>query len=123
MTASSPVSSASQTSAVLPGQGGWTGSLSDKFWRNPKLLLILMLPPPALWLGIIYLGSLFALLAQSFFSIDEFSGMVQYELTLKTYGELFRPANPDIIVRTLSLSAFVTDRSASVIFPIAYFAA
>ncbi|WP_417825206.1 ABC transporter permease [Thalassospira lucentensis] len=123
MTVSSPVSSASQTSAVLPGQSGWTGSLSDKFWRNPKLLLILMLTPPALWLGIIYLGSLFALLAQSFFSIDEFSGMVQYELTLKTYGELFRPANLDIIVRTVSMAAIVTVGAACVAFPIAYFAA
>ncbi|MEQ8287982.1 ABC transporter permease [Thalassospira sp.] len=123
MTAASPVSAANQTSAVLPGQGGWAGSLSDKFWRNPKLLLILMLTPPALWLGIIYLGSLFALLAQSFFAIDEFSGMVQYELTLKTYGELFRPANLDIIIRTVSMAAIVTLGAACVAFPIAYFAA
>ncbi|MBX2832966.1 MAG: ABC transporter permease [Rhodospirillales bacterium] len=123
MTVPSPVNATNQSSAVLPGQGGWTGSLSDKFWRNPKLLLILMLTPPALWLGIIYLGSLFALLAQSFFSIDEFSGMVQYELTLKTYGELFRPANLDIIIRTVSMAAIVTVGAACVAFPIAYFAA
>ena len=41
-----------------------------------------------LWLGIVYLGSLFALLLQSFFSIDEFSGLINREFTLKTYGEL-----------------------------------
>lgn len=110
-------------SAILPGSGGIAGSLSDQFWRNPKLLLILMLTPPALWLGIIYLGSLFALLAQSFFSIDEFSGMVQYDLTLKTYAELFRPANLDIIVRTVSMAAVVTLAAACVAFPIAYYAA
>jgi len=123
MTAASPVTEPAQGTAILPGQGGWTGSLSDRFWRNPKLLLILMLTPPVLWLGIIYLGSLFALLAQSFFSIDEFSGMVQYELTLKTYGELFRPANLDIIIRTVSMAAIVTAAAACVAFPIAYFAA
>ena len=50
-----------------------------------------MLLPPLLWLGIVYLGSLFALLLQSFFSIDEFSGLINYEFTLKTYGELLRP--------------------------------
>ena len=62
--------------AILPGRGGIAGALSDLFWRRPKLLLLLMLAPPLLWLGIVYLGSLLALLLQSFFSIDEFSGLI-----------------------------------------------
>ena len=36
------------------------------------------------------LGSLAALLLQSFYSIDEFSGVVKQEFTLKTHAELFR---------------------------------
>lgn len=98
-------------------------SLSDLLWRRPNLLLLILILPPALWLGIIYLGSLFALLAQSFFSIDEFSGIIQYELTLKTYGELFRPANFDIIVRTVVMAGAVTIGAAVVGFPVAYYAA
>ncbi len=39
--------------------------------------------PALLWLGIVYIGSLFALLLQSFFSIDEFSGLINYEFTLQ----------------------------------------
>jgi putative spermidine/putrescine transport system permease protein len=109
--------------AILPGRGGVGGALSDLFWRRPRFLLFLMLLPPVLWLGIIYLGSLFALLAQSFFSIDEFSGLIRHELTLKTYGELLSPANLDIILRTVSMAAMVTVASAIVAFPIAYFAA
>jgi putative spermidine/putrescine transport system permease protein len=109
--------------AILPGRGGVGGALSDAFWRNPKLLLFVMLTPPLLWLGIIYLGSLFALLIQSFFSIDEFSGLVVREFTLKTYGELLRPSNLDIIVRTVTMAALVTIASAIIAFPIAYFAA
>ncbi len=97
--------------------------LSDLFWRRPPVLLTLLLIPPLLWLGIIYIGSLFALLAQSFFSIDEFSGLIQYELTLKTYGELLRPSNFDIIVRTVVMAACVTLASAVLSFPIAYYAA
>ncbi|MEX0970131.1 MAG: ABC transporter permease [Paracoccaceae bacterium] len=97
--------------------------LSDTLWRHPRLLLLLLLAPPVLWLGIIYLGSLFALLVQSFFSIDEFSGMIRYEFTLKTYGELFTPANFDIILRTVGMAAAVTLASAIIAFPIAYFAA
>jgi len=110
-------------SAILPGRGGLFGTLSDVLWRNPRLFLLVMLSPPLLWLGIIYLGSLFALLAQSFFSIDEFSGLVRYELTLKTYGELLRPSNLDIIARTVTMAAAVTIASAVIAFPIAYYAA
>jgi len=76
-----------------------------------------------LWLGIVYLGSLFALLAQSFFSIDEFSGLINYEFTLATYQELFRLANLDVIIRSLVMAATVTLASVAVGFPIAYFAA
>jgi putative spermidine/putrescine transport system permease protein len=109
--------------SVLPASGRIGGALSDLFWRRPKLLLTLMLVPPVLWLGIVYVGSLLALLMQSFFSIDEFSGMVNREFTLKTYGELLNPSNLDIIIRTVVMAALVTIASAVVAFPIAYFAA
>src|SRR5690606_28827175 len=59
----------------------------------------------------------------SFFSIDEFSGLIRREFTLKTYAELLDPANLDIILRTLAMSAAVTVGAAIVAFPIAYFAA
>lgn len=109
--------------AILPGSGGLRGALSDLFWRRPKVLLLLMLMPPVLWLGIVYIGSLFALLAQSFFSIDEFSGLINREFTLKTYGDLFQAANLDIILRTVTMAALVTLASAILAFPIAYYAA
>ncbi|RVC41823.1 ABC transporter permease, partial [Mesorhizobium sp. M4B.F.Ca.ET.088.02.2.1] len=108
---------------MLPGSGGLRGALSDLFWRRPKLLLLLMLLPPVLWLGIVYIGSLFALLAQSFFSIDEFSGLINREFTLKTYGDLLQAANLDIILRTVTMAALVTLASAIIAFPIAYYAA
>ena len=99
------------------------GRVSDAFWRKPRLLLALLLVPPVLWLGIVYLGSLFALLAQSFFSIDEFSGLINYDFTLKTYGELFRPSNFDILLRTVAMAGAVTLAAAIVAFPVAYYAA
>lgn len=111
------------TPAILPGSGGMRGAFSDLFWRRPKLLLLLMLLPPLLWLGIVYIGSLFALLLQSFFSIDEFSGLINREFTLKTYGDLFQAANLDIILRTVTMAALVTLGSAIIAFPIAYYAA
>jgi putative spermidine/putrescine transport system permease protein len=117
------VTAVAEGGAVLPGRGGPLGALSDLFWRRPKLLIFLMLLPALLWLGIVYVGSLLALLLQSFFYIDDFSGMVVREFTLRTYAELFRPQNLDIIVRTVSMAAAVTLASAVVAFPIAYWAA
>jgi putative spermidine/putrescine transport system permease protein len=117
------VTALAESGAILPGRGGLLGGLSDLFWRRPKFLVFLMLLPALLWLGVVYIGSLLALLLQSFFYIDDFSGMVVREFTLRTYGELFRPQNLDIIVRTVSMAAAVTLASAVVAFPIAYWAA
>lgn len=111
-----------QIPAILPNRG-----FADRFtaliWRRPRLFLAMLLAMPLAWLGVIFLGSLLILLAQSFFSIDEFSGMVVREFTLKTYGELLRPANYDVIFRTVAMSMAVTVVSAVIAFPIAYFAA
>ncbi|MDE0309110.1 MAG: ABC transporter permease [Acidiferrobacterales bacterium] len=100
----------------------WTG-VFDVFWRRPGLVIFLLLLPPLLWLGVIYVGSLFTLLLQSFFSIDEFSGLVRHEFTLKTYRELFSPANFDVILRTVLMAIAVTISAAIIAFPIAYYAA
>ena len=114
------------TAAALPATqsvGGILGRISDMLVTRHRLLLALLLLPPMLWLGIVYLGSLFALLAQSFFSIDEFSGTIVREPTLRTYGELAQPANLDIILRTVAIATVVTVLAAIIAFPIAYYAA
>ena len=100
----------------------WT-RVFDLFWRKPGVVIFLLLLPPLLWLGVIYVGSLFTLLLQSFFSIDEFSGLVKYEFTLKTYKELLSPANYDVIIRTILMACAVTIAAAIIAFPIAYYAA
>lgn len=113
----------SMRSPVLGARRGLSGRLSDLFWRRPRLLLVLMLMPPLLWLGIVYIGSLLALLVQSFFSVDEFSGLIKHQFTLKTYAELMRSSNFDIILRTVVMAAAVTLASAILAFPIAYYSA
>lgn len=112
------------TAAALPApRGGLLRGLSDFLLRRPGAYLALLLVPPLLWLGIIYLGSLFALLTNSFFSIDEFSGTIDYTLTLSSYGQLLQLANLDIVIRTVLMAAAVTIASAVIAFPIAYYAA
>jgi len=108
--------------AILPARGAGD-RLTALFWRRPRVLLALLLAPPLIWLGVVYLGSLIALLLQSFYSIDEFSGIVKPEFTLKTYAELLRAQNMDIILRTLLMAVLVTAASILIAFPIAYYAA
>jgi len=112
-----------QVPSVLPAKSGLLARLSDLFWRRPNLLLVLLLIPPLAWLGVVYIGSLLALLLQSFFAIDDFSGLISYEFTLATYRHLLAPANFDIILRTVLMAAAVTLASIVVAFPVAYFAA
>ena len=100
-----------------------TRRLSIYLYRRPALALILLLAPPLLWLGVVYLGSLFALILQSFFTLDSFTGQVVRKLTLANYRDLFVAANIDIIVRTASMAAAVTVAAAGVAFPISYYMA
>lgn len=119
---SAPQTAPESRTAILPARG-MADHATALIWRRPRLFLGLLLALPLGWLGVIYLGSLLVLLWQSFYSIDEFSGMVVREFTLKTYAELLRPANFDVILRTVLMSAAVTLISAIIAFPIAYFAA
>ena len=91
--------------------------------RNAFYVSLLLLPP-LLWLGTVYLASLFVLLAQSFYAIDEFTARVVPELTLSTYRQLFtQPANVDIVVRTVLMAIAVTIACGIVAFPVANYMA
>lgn len=98
-------------------------TLSTTLYRRPRLLLFALLAPPLLWLAVIYLGSLFSLLVQSFFYLDSFTGQIVRSFSLRTYGDLFAAANIDIVVRTTSMAALVTLTEALIAFPIAYYMA
>jgi putative spermidine/putrescine transport system permease protein len=98
--------------------------LSTLLYARPRLLLAVLLAPPLLWLGVIYLGSLFSLLVQSFFYIDGFTGQIVYRFSLRTYAELLSSrANLDVILRTVGMASSVTLAAAVIGFPIAYYMA
>ena len=97
--------------------------VSDLFFKKPGLLTLVLLLPPILWIVVVYIGSLMALLLQSFYSLDDFSGLIVREFTLFTYAELLETANREIIFRTVIMASAVTLACAVIAFPIAYFAA
>ena len=93
------------------------------FYKHPRLSLFLLLLLPLAWLLIFYVGSLSALLAQSFFSLDGFTGQIVHQFGFKTYQSLFTPSNVDIMLRTLGMAAAVTIMSGIIAFPLAYYMA
>jgi putative spermidine/putrescine transport system permease protein len=111
------------TSAVHTPAQGLIARFADVLWRKPALFLLLLLALPLGWLLVVYIGSLLVFLMQSFYSIDELSGLVVPKFTFKTYGELLTPSNLDIVLRTMLMSSAVTIACAVIAFPIAYFAA
>jgi putative spermidine/putrescine transport system permease protein len=112
-----------EDAVIADRKGGILDRISDVFFARPKLLTLLLLLPPLLWIGIVYVGSLFALLLQSFYSLDDFSGLIVHEFTLSTYAQLLEEANVQIIMRSITMSALVTIACAIIAFPIAYYAA
>jgi putative spermidine/putrescine transport system permease protein len=110
------------TSAPL--HAGWSRRASTFLYGRPGFYLGLLLLPPLLWFGTVYLGSLFTLLANSFYAIDEFTAKIVYEPTLATFKQvLTQPAHIDIIVRTLVMAIAVTIACAVIAFPVANYMA
>ena len=97
--------------------------LSTYLYLRPKLILALLLGPPLVYMLVVYLGSLFSLLINSFFYLEEFTGLVVREFTLRTYAKLFEPTNLGIIGRTTGMALAVTVADVVIAFPLAYYIA
>lgn len=97
--------------------------ISTYFYQRPRLVLWLMLAPPLVYMLVVYLGSLFNLLINSFYYLEEFTGLVVREFTLRTYAQTFEIANREIFMRTTAMAAAVTVADAIIAFPLAYYIA
>ncbi len=97
--------------------------ISTYLYQRPKLTLALLLGPPMLYFLVVYIGSLFALLLNSFFYLEEFTGLVVRQFTLRTYAQLFLPTNLGIFGRTAGMAMAVTFADAIIAFPLAYYIA
>jgi putative spermidine/putrescine transport system permease protein len=109
---------------VLPAAPqGLRRRTSDLLYTRRGLLLLLLLAPPLLWFGVIYLGSLFALLAHAFFRLDDFTGQVVREVGFTNFVALIEPANLDAARRTVLMAVAVTLACTVLAFPLAYYMA
>jgi putative spermidine/putrescine transport system permease protein len=97
--------------------------LSTLIYTHRNLFLTLLLVPPMLWFGIIYLGSLLSLLANGFFRLDDFTGQVVREIGWGNFVDIFAPANLDVAVRSTVMAITVTVACTLAGFPLAYYMA
>lgn len=113
--------------AALPplpsARNGLRQRLATLLYQRRTLTLLLILTPPLLWFGVVYVGSLLTMLSQSVFAFDEMAMSVTNDLTTDNFTSLLTPANYDIVLRTLGMAVAVTLGCVLIGFPMAYYMA
>jgi putative spermidine/putrescine transport system permease protein len=92
--------------------------------RHRGVRLVVILALPLVWLGLIYLGSLFILFLNAFWKTDPFTSLVIQEFTLDNFIELFTTSvYRTVTLRTVGMAALVTMTCIVLAFPIAFYMA
>jgi putative spermidine/putrescine transport system permease protein len=98
--------------------------VSGLFWTHRWAKAVLLLAPPLLAFGIVYLASLAALFVSSFWTVDPFTTEIVRHWNLDNYRTIFESsAYRTIALRTIGIAAAVTLTDAVLAFPFAYFMA
>ena len=99
-------------------------SVKEILNRKPTLRAASLLSLPLLWLGVIYIGSLFALFITSIWKIDTFTSKIIREFTLENFIDVFTDrAYFNVTIRTLFVAICVTMICAVIAIPMAFFIA
>ena len=99
-------------------------SVKELLNRKPTLRAASLLSLPLLWLGVIYIGSLFALFITSIWKIDTFTSKIIREFTLENFIDVFTDrAYFNVTIRTLFVAICVTVICAAIAIPMAFFIA
>ena len=92
--------------------------------RHRWLRLALLLLLPLLWLGVVYLGSLFFLFINAFWSTDPFTSQVVRDFTLDNFETLLTdPVYRTVTFRTVGMAVVVTLTCIVLAYPIAFYMA
>jgi putative spermidine/putrescine transport system permease protein len=98
--------------------------LSGFFWRHRWAKGVLLLAPPLLAFGLVYLASLVALFISSFWTVNSFTTDIEHIWNLNNFRTLIdSSAYRTIALRTIGIAAAVTLADAVLAFPFAYFMA
>lgn len=102
-----------------------TRRLAAWLHARPRTQLRLLLALPLFWLVVVYLGSLFILLLNAFWTSDPFTGKVNpFDWSLAAFEQIIgNDVYRTIAIRTLGMAVLVTATDALLAFPIAYYMA
>ena len=96
-------------------------SLSRAAWRRPWLKGASQISLPVVAFLVVYVAALAALLVQSFWTTDAFTGKVVHSWTLDNFRAILDQPYPRIVLRTIGIAAAVTVTCAVLALPYAYF--
>ena len=117
---------------TAPAQHDHEGAGTSPFRRaaawlhaHPRARLVLLLAAPFTWMVVVYLGSLFILLMNAFWTTDSFTGKVnQFDWSLQAFDQILRvEAYRTVALLTIGMAALVTLTDAIIALPIAYYMA
>jgi putative spermidine/putrescine transport system permease protein len=98
--------------------------LSGFFWRHRWAKALLLLLPPLLGFGLVYLSSLIALFVSSFWTVNPFTTEIEHIWNVDNFRTLWdSSAYRTIALRTIGIAAAVTVTDALLALPFAYFMA
>jgi len=99
-------------------------ALSAAFWRRPWARGLLLLAPPVVWLGVLYLAALALLFVSAFWAVDSFTGDLQHVWGIGNFRTLVESSTyRTIALRTVAIAAAVTITDVVLALPFAYFMA
>jgi putative spermidine/putrescine transport system permease protein len=97
---------------------------SGFFWRHPWAKAVLLLAPPMLAFGLVYLASLVALFISAFWTVNPFTTEIEHIWNLDNFRTIWESAAyRSIALRTIGIAAAVTVTDAILAFPIAFYMA
>jgi putative spermidine/putrescine transport system permease protein len=113
------------TTSTLPAPPrSLTRRASAWLHRHPWLRLGLILLLPLAWLLVIYVGSLFLLFLNAFWSTDPFTSLVVRDFTLDNFVDLFTTSvYRNVTLRTVGMAIAVTVTCIVLAYPIAFYMA
>ena len=104
-----------------PAAAGPLRAVSRFPWRRPGLVTLGQISTPVAALLLVYVAALVALLIQSLWTSDSFTGKVIHTWTFDNFREIAEDPYPTIIRRTVFIAAAVTVTCMLLAFPYAYF--
>ena len=113
----------SQPDAFAEGapSGGALRALSRFSWRRPGLVTFGQVSAPVAAFLLVYVAALAALLIQSLWTTDSFTGKVIHSWNLDNFRQIADAPYPTIVLRTVGMATAVTVTCMLLAFPYAYF--